>query len=234
MATKPKNPSYVSPKGTFKWPSLTSPDYGSKEHPTPEGLFKTTVICDMTSEVQAFIDKLMPLWQRAIAEGREAYAKLPIAQRKKLGELKEQMFYEEEFDEATEEPTGRVIFKAKTKYKIKDKDTGDIRLNTISLFDAAGKPFPKGKAIYGGSEGKISFTVKPYWVAGQVMAGLSFYLNGAQIIKLVGPGERSAASLGFGAEEGYTAAEDQGGFDDESAGASDDDDSGANGNPQDF
>ena len=63
------------------------------------------------------------------------------------------------------------------------------------------------------------------------MAGLSFYLNGAQVIDLVGPGARSAASLGFGEEEGYTAA-DSSEFSDESEG---DAPAGSkSGNPEDF
>lgn len=231
MATKPKRPSYVSPKGLFKYPSLTTPDYGSKDHPKPEGQFKVAVVMKMSTEVQAFIDKLTPLWDEAIREGHAAFAKLALPQRKKLGELKEQMFYEEEFDPETEEATGNVIFKAKTQYRMTDKETKEVRFNSISLFDAKGAAFPKGKAIYGGTIGKISFTTRPYFVAGQGMAGLSFYLNGAQVIELVGPGARSASSLGFGEEEGYSAA-DAGEFSDESnaepeAGAQ-------RGNPEDF
>ena len=233
MATKPKRPTFVSPKGTFKYPSLTKPDFGNDAFPKPDGEFKTAIVIPMDSAAQAFIDKLMPAWTEAVRQGHEHFAKLALPQRKKLGALKEVMFYEEEFDKETEEPTGNIIFKAKTKYKILDKKTNEIRLNKISLFDAKGKPLAAGTAIYGGTVGKISFQPAPYWVAGTGMAGITFYLNGAQVIDLVGPGNRSAASMGFGEEEGYEAGD---GSDEPPFDGTGEDGTGtpANGNPQDF
>ena len=47
------------------------------------------------------------------------------------------------------------------------------------------------------------------------MAGISLRLGAAQVIKLVGPGNRSAGSFGFGEEDGYESEEspaEQAGF----------------------
>lgn len=209
MATKPKRPTYTSPKGTFKYPSLSKPDYGNENFPKPDGEFKTRLVV-AAADAQPLIDKLMPEWQAAIVAGKEDFAKLAVPIRKKLGNLKEQMFYEEEFDAETEEPTGNVIFNFKTKYKITDKKTKEVRFNKIGLFDSVGKPLPAGTSIYGGTVGKIAFQTSAYFVAGQGMAGLSLRLSAAQVIELVGPGNRSASSYGFGEEEGGYEAGDAG------------------------
>lgn len=203
-SAKPKRITYTGPSGVFKFPSLTKPDYGNEKFPKPDGEFKTRQVVS-AAEAQPLIDKLTPLWEAAIAEGKEAFAKLPVQNRKKLGALKEQMFYEEEYEgaEGEEQPTGNVIFNFKTKYKITDKKDGSVRYNKIGLFDAKGKPLAAGTAIYGGTVGKIAFQVSSYFVAGQGMAGLSLRLSAAQVIELVGPGNRSASSYGFGEEEGY-------------------------------
>lgn len=233
MATAIKRTTYTSPKGVFKYPSLTKPDFGNEKFPKPDGEFKTALVVPR-AEAQALIDKLMPEWEAAIVLGKADFAKLAVPVRKKLGTLKEQMFYQDEFDAETEEETGNVIFSFKTKYGITDKKSGEKRFNKIGLFDAKGTPLKPGVAIYGGTVGKIAFQTSPYFVAGQGMAGLSLRLSAAQIIDLVGPGVRAASAYGFGAEEGYESAESEAegaGFSDESNGAA----AGApNGNPEDF
>lgn len=225
---RPKRPTYMSPKGVFKYPALSKPDFGNEEFPKPDGEFKTAIICPLDADTQALIDKLTPAWNDAIAKGHEAFAKLPLASRKKLGSLKEQPFYEEEYDPETEEPTGNVIFKVKTKYKITDKKTGDVRFNKVDLFDAKGKPLAKGTLIYGGTVGRVAFQTSDYFVSGQGMAGISLRLSAAQVIDLVGPGNRSASSYGFGEEEGYETSED------DVPEGSEPETEGAGGDPEDF
>ena len=227
--TKPKRPSYTSPKGVFKFPSLTKPDFGNEKFPKPDGEYKTALIVPL-AEAQPMIDKLMPEWAAAIALGKAEFAKLKPEQRKKLGSLKEQMFYSEEFDPETELETGNVIFNFKTKYKIIDKKTNEVRFNKIGLFDAKGKPLAAGTAIYGGTVGKIAFQASDYFVAGQGMAGISLRLSAAQVIYLVGPGARTATQYGFGEEEGYESGPEEGSFGEEPSGSP----KPANGNPQDF
>ena len=232
MATAPKRITHTSPKGTFQFPSLSKPDFGNEKFPIPDGAYKTSLVVPM-AQAQVLINKLMPEWYAAIQAGQEDFAKLAVPIRKKLGALKEQMFYEIEYDKETEEETGNVIFKFKTKYKITDKKTQETRYNKIGLFDSSTppKPLAAGTAIYGGTTGKIAFQTSPYFVAGQGMAGLSLRLSAAQVIELVGPGNRSASSFGFGGEEGGFESSDEpeagSEFNEEPKASS-------NGNPQDF
>lgn len=229
MATFIKRPTYTSPKGSFKYPSLSKPDFGNEKFPKPDGEFKTGLVVKR-EDAQEIIDKLQPEWDAAIASAKVDFAKMPVPHRKKFGAVKEQPFYQEEFDPETEEETGNVIFNFKTKYKIIDKKTNEARFNKIGLFDAKGKPLAAGTAIYGGTVGKVAFQATPYFVAGQAMAGISLRLSAAQIIDLIGPGARSASAYGFGQEEGYVAEEseaEQAGFGEEktatpSNGSSDD------------
>jgi hypothetical protein len=202
-----KRPSFTSPAGSFKFPSLSKPDFGNVKFPKPDGEFKTGLVVSREL-AQPLIDKLMPEWQAAIAEGQVEFSKLPLPTRKKMGELKEQMFYQEEFDPETEEETGNVIFNVKTKYGIMDRKTGEKRFNKIGLFDSKGAPLAAGTAIYGGTVGKVAFQAAPYFVAGQGMAGISLRLSAVQVIDLVGPGSRTAAQHGFGKEDGYETSED--------------------------
>lgn len=206
MATFIKRPTFTSPKGSFKFPSLSKPDFGNEKFPKPDGEYKTGLVVSR-ADAQPLIDKLQPLWDAAIAEGKAEFAKMKLDQRKRLGAVKEQPFYSDEYDRETEEETGNVIFNFKTKYKIIDKKTNEERFNRIGLFDAKGKPLATGTAIYGGTVGKVSFQASPYFVAGQAMAGISLRLGAAQVIELVGPGNRSATSFGFGEEDGYETSE---------------------------
>lgn len=234
MATKIKRPTYNSPKGTFLYPSLTKPDYGNEAFPKPDGEFKTGLVVPMNEATQAFIDKLMPAWTEAIRLGQIAFDKLDVKLRKKFGKLTEQMFYEVEYDKETEEETGNVIFKFKTKFRITDAKTKEVRENKIGLFDAKGKPLTPGTLIYGGTVGIVAFQTSDYFVAGQGMAGISLRLSAAQVIELVGPGSRNAAGFGFSAQEGYEAGDDDTMPADTSGGAEDTPSRPANGNPEDF
>lgn len=217
MATKPKRTTFTSPKGTFKYPALSKPDYGNEKFPKPDGEYKTALVVPL-EDAQALIAQLTPVWEEAITLGKADFAKLAVPIRKKLGSVTEQPFYETEYDPETEAETGNVIFKFKTKYKILDKKDNSVRFNKIGLFDAKGKPLAAGTAIYGGTVGKIAFQTSAYFVAGQGMAGLSLRLSAAQVIELVGPGNRSAGSFGFGQEEGYETTEEDGMPEDDSEG----------------
>ena len=202
-----KRPSFTSPAGSFKFPSLSKPDFGNIKFPKPDGEFKTGLVVSRAA-AQVLIDALQPYWLEAIAEGKEEFEKLPLATRKKMGAVKEQPFYVEEYDPTTEEETGNVIFNVKTKYGILDRKTGEKRFNKIGLFDSQGAPLAAGTAIYGGTVGKVAFQASPYFVSGQGMAGITLRLSAVQVIDLVGPGSRTATQFGFGKEDGYETSED--------------------------
>ena len=202
-----KRPSFTSPAGSFKFPSLSKPDFGNFKFPKPDGEFKTGLVVSREL-AQPLIDQLTPYWEEAIKEGQEAFNGLPMATRKKMGSLKEQPFFQEEYDPETEEETGNVIFNVKTKYGIMDRKTNEKRFNKIGLFDSKGAPLAAGTAIYGGTVGKVAFQASPYFVSGQGMAGITLRLSAVQVIDLVGPGSRTATQFGFGKEDGYETSED--------------------------
>lgn len=192
----------VSPKATFRYPKLNEPDYGTDDYPIEGGAYSVQLVLP-AEDAKVLIDQLQPHYEKAIAEGQEKFDQLPVAQRKKHGALKEQMFYTEEFDKETEEPTGNVIFKFKMKASGKDKKTGKPWSRKPTIFDAKGKPMNPVPSIWGGTTGKVSLEVGGYFVQGQVMAGISLSLNAVQIIDLRSGGGGDAASHGFGEEEGY-------------------------------
>jgi hypothetical protein len=167
------------------------------------------------AHAQKFIDQLQPEFDKAIELGQEAFAKLPVANRKKLGEIKTQDFYSEVYDKESEEPTGEIEFKFKCKAGGTTK-AGKEWKRTVAIFDAKGNPAKGVKEIWGGTEGKVSFTASPYFVAATGTVGLSLRLEAVQILNLVSGGSRDAAGYGFGKEEGdFDATEETQGFVDE-------------------
>jgi hypothetical protein len=221
-------PKFISPKGVFKFPSLTEPDYGNKEFPKPNGVYKTGLVVRADDPaVIAFLAKLQPVYDAALQAGCEAFEKLKVDVRKKLKTLTPNPLFTTLYDKETEEETGEISFSFSMPASgIANKDTARERKWTAKpdLFDAKGRPMVKATKVWGGTVGKVSFEARDYFIPGTGAAGLSLRLKGAQIIELVSAGQRSAASHGFGEEEGYEYDENQ--FVDEStagAGAAADD-----------
>ena len=203
MSKKEKLPSFVSPKGTFRYPSLVTPDYGTKEFPKSDGEYKVQLILT-EAEAQPLIEKLQPIYDAAISEGEEKFKGLKVEQRKKLGALKANDLYAIEYDQETEEPTGNVIFKFSMTASGKTKE-GKQWSRKPALFDAKGKPMVDAPPIWGGTSGKISFEASSYFIPGTGAAGVKLRLNAAQIIDLVSGGNKDAGAFGFGEEDGYEA-----------------------------
>lgn len=223
---KQKAPSFVTPKGVFRYPALIKPDYGTKEYPKVNGEYKVSLILT-EEEAQPLIEKLQPLHDAAVSEGEEKFKELKIEQRKKLKELTVTDLYTVEYDKETEEPTGNLIFKFSSSASGKSaKDGSTWTRKPPTLFDSKGKPLTNVSAIWGGTVGKVAFDVGSYFVGGTGLAGLKLYLTAAQIIDLVAGGSQNAAGFGFGEEEGYEA-EEEDTFPSETT-------AGANGNQEDF
>lgn len=224
MATTPKRPKFISPKGVFNYPKLTTPDTKFK----PEGEYSVGLVLDTDSpECQ----KLMAQIDKAAAESlAECKAKAKNAAEAKKWETKS-VPYAEILDEETGEPTGQTKFSFKMTASGTSKKTGKEWSRKPALFDAKGKPITQDIKIGGGTIGKISYELMP-WGTLQLGASVKLALEGAQIIDLKTWGERDAKSYGFGEEEGYgfeEEAEDNGGFADEEA-----DNSSPTDEPQDF
>lgn len=215
MATtdkKKRDPQFTSPIGTFKFPALDTPSYGSKDYPKPDGEYKVKLLMAQSDPAtKAFIASLSGAYADAQADGEQQFAALPVATRKQLGKLKMHPMFALVYDKETEEPTGDIEFNFKLKasgiYKNGPKKGHEWHARPV-LFDAKGKRLDNPPPIWGGTRGRISFSAGSFFVAGTGTAGLSLRLLGAQIIDLVSKGERTAESLGFGAVEGGFDADD--------------------------
>lgn len=220
MATssRPKAPSFTTPRGVMKYPKLNEPDTKFKA----DGEYAVKLVLPaQDAATQALIAKLVPLHEAAMSNAAREFAGLAVAARKKLGKVSENALYNEVYDEATEEPTGDIEFNFKMQasgtYKT-GKKTGERWTRKPDIFDAKGKLLTgKLPAIWSGSEGKVSFEVglnkegEPgYFVPATGAAGLSLRLQGVQVLKLVSGSARDASGYGFQAEDGYEAGEPDG------------------------
>ena len=197
---KKKRKSHTTPKGEALFVHLVAPDYGTKEFPDEDGSFTISLRLD-----EAEADKLKRLIAEEIEEGKEnmqkAFNELTVANRKKL---KMPTWVEPgtvEYDRETEEPTGNILFRFKTKAIYKDSKTGQTRQRKVPVFDSMQAPVKMKDEPGFGSLVRVCFTATPYFVSGTGKAGVSFYLNAVQILKLNAAGERSASDYGFAAEE---------------------------------
>lgn len=203
---KPKNPEFVSPRGTFRYPKLTEPDYGTDEFPKPDGEYSVRLILSQ-ADAQPMLDKLQPMLDAAIADAEAKFKELPVASRKKLKAVTVNELFQEEYDQDTEEATGNFIFKFAMKASGVTKDKKPWSRKPV-IFDAKGKKLVNPPPVWGGTEGKVAFEVRPYFITGTGAAGLKLGLNAAQIIELVSGGGRDAEGYGFGEEDGFAADDD--------------------------
>ena len=203
---KPKRIMLVSPRGRFNWPRLNAPDYGSKEYPNPDGSYRVDLILDAKApETKKFIAALTPHYDTALEEAKQKFAGLSKATRTKLKAVTENPLFTEVFDKETEEPTGEIMFRFKmaaSGERKKGPKAGTRWERKPTIFDSKGNRMVKVPDIWSGSEGRISFEVRPYFIPGTAAAGLSFGLEAVKLLALVSGGERSAEGYGFGDDDG--------------------------------
>lgn len=203
MAKKTSKPKkYLTPVGVAKWAHLNKPDdfKGKSKYKVDLALAG-----EEATELSALLDQLVEdAWEVKTAD-------LTPAKIKKLD--KHVPYFPEEDDDGEE--TGRTIFRFSQNAEIQGKPVA------IGLFDAKGKPMQA--TIYGGSEMRVSYTVRPYLMESTKKVGISLDLGGVQVIDLVtGGGPRSADAYGFGEEEGYSAEDEEAPIDDATSDDSDD------------
>eukprot|EP01037_Dinobryon_pediforme_P022146 gene22146-23205_t len=207
----------TTPRVIFRFPKLNDPDYGNGKFPKPDGEYSIQAIMKAADPVtKAFIAKLQPLYDEAVANGEAEFKKLKVETRKKLKSAQINPLFGTLYDTETEEPTGEIYFKFAMKAsgiakKEKEKAAEEGRapkkwFKKPALFDAKGLPIPKDALpdIWGGTLGKVSYSVEEggYFIPGTGAVGLKLSLEGAQIIELSSGGARTAASHGFGEEDG--------------------------------
>lgn len=203
---KPQYIKVTSPIGTYKYPKLSEPDYGTKEFPCPQGRYSVKLVLKANDkETKAFLKKLEPHYQEALAKAKEQFKTLKAETRKKLKNITVNPLFTELLDEETEEPTGEIEINVKMnasgEYK-KGPKAGQKWNRKPIIFDSKGNRMAKPPSIWGGTRGRVGLELSPYFIPATGAAGLSFKLEAVKIIELVSEGERSADSMGLGGDEG--------------------------------
>lgn len=197
----------LTPRGIFRNPVLNKPDYGNEDFPKPRGEYQVQIILS-EAEATPLLKSLEPIMEQARTKGEEDFAKLKVEQRNKMKEVTLKDFYQVEYDQDTEEPTGNLIFTFKMRASGTSSQNGMTWNRRPAIFDAKGKPLTgKLPEICDGTVGIIAFEARPYFISGIGMAGLLLHLEAVQVIALRSGGERSAADYGFGEEEGWSSPE---------------------------
>lgn len=221
---KPELIKLMTPKGVARFPALTTPDTKF----AAEGEYKIGVILPEDAinidtgkhKGKGIMAMLQEYAQKAYDEAKAdleesiktlkgeklVKAKKALAELK-LGDLPAKPEYDDEGNE-----TGNIVVNFKMKAERKDKKTGKVIKMAPKLFDAQGKPLPKGIDIWGGSEVKVAGSLNPFYIPGTSTAGVGIRLAAVQVIELRSSGGGDASSYGFGKEDGYEAPE--GGDDD--------------------
>lgn len=197
--TRPKKLIYTTMKGVFVFPKLNEPDFKFKA----DGEYSNKLRVSLT-DAQPLIEKLDPLYVEAIRDGEAAHKALKLEndkKKKKTPAFQANPLFEEVMDGENE--TDDVAFKFGMAAGGTDKKTGKKWDRKPTIFNAKGVPLKNPPPIWGGTIGKVSFSVAPYFIPATGAAGLKLRLEAAQIIELRSSGGRDAAGYGFGAEEGY-------------------------------
>lgn len=179
---KTKNVTLVTPVGTAQYPWLNKAD----THFNENGVYHVDMIFSSQEEVQEFINKA--------EEVRDAYFD-DLCEK----DAKKKRFIKTDIGEELDDGEGfKIKFKSNASFVGKD---GNVIKVKIPLFDGTGKPCPKAK-IGSGSQIRVSCQVIPYANPASKTVGVSFRLQGVQVVQIVEWGGQSASALGFGAVEG--------------------------------
>jgi hypothetical protein len=141
--SRPKAPTGTSPKGILKYPRISAPDYGTKDYPTPNGVYKADLILKKADGfVQVWLATLQPYFEEAVRNGETAFKALKAETRKKLGSMKVNELYTELLDPDTEQPTGDIAVRFKLEAS-RERTTGEKKGtwfdNRPAVFSANGQ-----------------------------------------------------------------------------------------------
>lgn len=200
----------TTPEGEFIWPKLHTPDEfkGKKTYNTS---FALPADHPWVEKCIKLIDKMA---DEALAEA-VANDKRPQKKKDASPWKLAQKPYENETDKDSGEETGRVLFKFKKNYEVKDYKTGEMKTTEVKMFDGRGKKIRVNP--WSGTIGCVSFTFLPYAQGADVGAGVKLGLDAVQIIKLVKGGERDAEGYGFAKRDDAEDIESDEASDDDSA-----------------
>lgn len=146
---KPSNPKLMAPRGPMVFPKLNAADTKFDA----AGSFSAKVRYEVdNAKVQAFIAKLQPMHDAAVARGREMFKELTLKARKALEAkgVKDAVanpLFTELFDEETEQATGQIEFNFKTPASGKaksGKNMGKTYIRRPTIVDSKGKVIVRG------------------------------------------------------------------------------------------
>lgn len=182
MATKIER--YTTPKGTAKYPWLSTPDTKFN----PDGEYKTSLVLPLEEA-----DTIMQFLDEQMAKS--------IAQAKKDNPGKK--VKEADAPYSVNEETGEFSVNFKLKAKVFPQK-GEPFEQKPAVFDAKMIPL-KGVNVSGGSTIKVSYEVYPFYTA-LIGAGISLRLKAVQVLNLVEfSGGAGAEAYGFEKEDGFEA-----------------------------
>ena len=197
----------TTPKGVFVYPRLSTPDTKFNE----AGVYSVKV--KLEGKEAAALKKEIDAGIKASLEAARKEAKNPVKAKK----------MKQADPPYSEQEDGSTDFNFKMTASGISKKTDKPWSRKPALFDAKGKPLAEDLMIGGGSVGKVSYEMSPFYTA-LVGAGVSLRLEAVQIIELVEWTGGTATSYGFEEEEGFGGDPDD---EDEVPAADDDEDADA-------
>lgn len=201
MATK--QPRYTTPKGTAKYPWLSSPDTKFN----PDGDFKVTLVLSVQDG-----DTIMQFLDEQLAASEASAKKNNPGKKVKVADAPYKV----------DEENGNVEINFKMKAKV-TMASGDSFDQKPALFDAKGKPLTDVN-VGGGSKIKVSYECVPFYTA-LIGAGISLRLRAVQVIDLVEfSGGAAAGAYGFEEEDGFVAETTTSPFTEDTNGTDEDED----------
>jgi hypothetical protein len=187
------------------YPWINKPDAKfSPENP----VYKADVAID-AAEADVLVDKLEGLTQEAFANHIDD---MPPAKAKQWTIYRP---WEDEVDEETGEPTGRIVFRTKQNSVLKTL-SGETKEIKVGIRSAADKPM--SASVWAGSIARLMFSTRPIEMSSSKQFGLRLDLAMVQVRELA-EGRRG---LSFGAVEGYTEEEADHAHDEQSSGPGED------------
>lgn len=204
MAEKQKRVNVTSPRGVIKFSHIHKPNTRFVEG----GEYSCDLLLDPDANgVAEFKSRL----EKAAADAKAEFLKNAKdgKTRKAIEGYAVYVPISADVDNESGDETGKLLLKVKNKATFVSKKDGSTQEKRILVFDAAGKP-AKGLKIGRGSEVKVSFVIAPFCNAATKSVGVTLWFEAVQVLKLVefGGGE-DAGRFGFGAEDGFTASDDQ-------------------------
>lgn len=212
-AKKNTKPTVQSPKGSFKWVHLNKPDYGTEAHPKAEGEYSVTIALDKddksTKAFVAKLDEMAGAFEDQLQEefdGQSPKVKASWKQRK-ITEPTFMPYYSDELED-NGDPTGRLLFRFKTKAQFKDKE-GSVVKKVVPLIDGMGEMIPAKKRplVYAGTVGRVAFTAGLAFIPKDAQGYMSFYLSQVQISKLATGGDAGRSLFGADEDSDFSAEE---------------------------